>query len=152
MRKLIYMVFIGIVILGSLVGCASTETSSNSNVELPEGVENVEFYEDMVGVLDMIKTDCENKTFSHTLEYDIAKNDPFLKNLTKYEDKKLTSTEEKIRLKVWDLLISYNDYMNIVSKADLFTEDGTINVNIVTGKSLYKEVVEFSQMLNVPIE
>lgn len=150
MLKKIILLLLIIVLIFNLIGC-------DNKIELPEGVEDEEFYKDMVKCLDLTKKTLETKNTKYVKEIEELLNkhtwEDCLPDTLIYDiivqDFDLSDKEKDILAAHLFLYVNLKDYLNEYFYEDLYDTDVAIDTDTEQGKKLLKIIQETISVMEI---
>lgn len=133
MLKKITLLLLIIVLIFNLVGCGD-------KLELPEGVENEEFYKDMIKCLDLTKKALKDKNMKYVDDmHDIILSYALDENKNNIE---LTDKESEIMKKMATLHLNLETYLDVYFEVDDINVNVLVDTDSLVGKTLLKDFQE----------
>ena len=143
MLKRHVFVLLVVILLFDIIGCSN-------EVELPEGVENEEFYKDMIKCLDLTKKTLETKNTKYVKEIEKLLNkytyedcfpDIFILDILG-QDFGLSEKEDNILSAHIFLYFDLRSYLDKYFREDSYDTDVVIDTDTEQGKRLLKSIQE----------
>lgn len=133
MLKKIILLLLIIVLIFNLIGC-------DNKIELPEGVENEEFYKDMIKCLDLTKKALKDKNMKYVDDmHDIILSYALDENKNNIE---LTDKESEIMKKMANLHLNLETYLDVYFEVDDINVNVLVDTDSLVGKTLLKNFQE----------